>query len=138
MRTRRVAKWLFASLCLTAVIWIGWYIVDKPPLSITVKDKDVVIDASTLGEYPTPVQRLTISSQEDGTIVDISSPSGRIALGRFVLHSGHNGVDGIVLHSSTHKPALASGAHDFTLRRGVRYRISIWRGIARIDDYFTF
>ena len=138
MHIRSAAKFAFVSIALIAFIWVAWFIIETPPLTVTATQSEAVIDAQTLGEYPTAVSRLTISSQEDGTVLDIRSPRGRIALTTFVLRSGHNDLKQIVVDSGPHKSEYSSQQSAFTLRRGVRYRIRIWRGIASSEDSFEF
>ena len=138
MLNRTITNWFFAVFSLVALIWVVWFIIDMPPLRVAAEQDEVVIDVRTLGEYSTTVSRLTISSQEDGTILDLRSVSRTTQIGRFVLHSGHNDLNQIVVATGAFKRIHPSSGNGFTLRRGEYYRLRVWSGIASSSAPFAF
>ena len=106
-----------------------------PPLTVTVHDGMAEVDVQSLGEYLTPVAKISISSAQEGHVIwEVVNPRSSPIDG-FQIAVGENPVLLQHLDDFGFRVHVPSNADTFELRPGIEYVVAVWskqdRGVSR-------
>lgn len=105
------------------VVWLRW---DAPPFHAHRRPNEIIFDVQTLGEYPTTINEIRLTSIDDGkTVWHIIAGAGVPQIHQLTLKLGINPAQ-MDSDSGSFRVVVPSDAAQFQLVTGKRYRIEVW------------
>jgi hypothetical protein len=139
---RRILRWILLST-VGAVLSAGLLFMlafadalgffHDPPLRLEQNKSTLTAHVERLGEYYCPVGRIRIQESDSGTVVyEAIGKHGAPEVFNFRLDAGANATRLMGDESDSYFVVTPSGEGTFTLKPGVRYRLTVW------GDSWTF
>jgi hypothetical protein len=100
---------------------------DRPYIQLRHENAAIVVDAQTLGEYPTTVRRIRLAEGASGKVVFELLPDGRTPqITIFRLAVGDNSVNLVDTYYGAYKVVTPRTGNAFSLKSGEEYRLAMW------------
>lgn len=112
--------------------------VNLPPLRVKVNGRQAVIDVQTLGEYPTTIRLIEVTSKEDGVLLGLKGDANSRQIRTVTLSEGENSLKSTGLDRDGFQVLTPVGRESFVLRPGTRYRVRVANDWGSVSDRFTF
>jgi hypothetical protein len=112
---------------LTTILMFAWVAVRRnaPPLRLVQAANKVVINAQTLGEYPTTVKRIRVLDMNRSVVWEVAAEGPGAQIRELVLRAGDNQSLADADHGA-YRVVEPKYAEFFVLAPGMRYTIELW------------
>jgi hypothetical protein len=127
----RAKQTLFIALSTASVLIIVALLETRPPtVSVIQEGKHIHVNVHQFGSFMPKVSRIRLTDQSSNTVVlELQGSVGTPCLYLFCLSEGVNTVSAINESASYAVYRVVRGHHDFELKKGETYELSIWGNV---------